>query len=753
GATDLLAGTATGRVDLPATTGQVGFGNTAEFNAATKVSMMWELEMDAATTDQRLFLSDSVGISVSSLALTLHTTGGVTYVYAYFDGGANYQRNTLPFTVVAGTRFLLGAKIDLTLAGAARLVVYSSLYDSGTRRYGTWTAASGGVEGGTIPASISAEAGNHILGSGTFDGKADDFRWKVGEAYDFTAIAPKVNEADPSKWAHWWPFDGDGVDIIGGLTATVTGGSYVDDGRHHLGRFERYTKQGQYAPTGSTAKIAHGDYAALRGASQFALEYIYTPAWKGSEHGLMEYGLMGTDGCLVVAHNSTDALLVYTPTAAADTGTRWSLAGFFTEGVPTRIRVEYDGTQSTNATRLRIWKSTYDAATGTWSTLTEVTASGTFAGTIPATLQSPTTNRVLVALNRQAGTSWARGLHDRFAIHAGGLPAGKTPYESGAASYDIWCDYNGNANNAGLGGATYNGTVTGAIQWYDGRQPEGWTNTSLAEIDRATGANQSSEGTYGLRLKGDAAGDELRVATPSMTLGRWVVVLGSARKTAGSPVLRLSDGGSNATAEAATALQGTMAATGAAGRLLATGTGLVRLRTGTGAEAYFDNLRALQLAVVSLSVSTSGVPSRVIWSASKNGVTLPYVYAALATDEKLEIGVRNVAGTRTEASSSGSVTTGVHSLILEFNGTDTLKAYLDAVEVASVAVSGSFTGLDRLNLGGLPGFVGGHPFDERIAEPVLWDGADFAAYGGLKAIDRIRLHNWLAARVTGLVAV
>lgn len=154
--------------------------------------------------------------------------------------------------------------------------------------------------------------------------------------------------------------------------------------------------------------------------------------------------------------------------------------------------------------------------------------------------------------------------------------------------------------------------------------------------------------------------------------------------------------------------------------------------------------------VVAYSVSTSGVPSRVIWSASKDGALQPYVYAALATDEKLEIGVRNVAGTRTEASSSGSMTTGVHSLIIEFDGTATLKAYLDTVEVASVAVSGSFTGLDHLNLGGLVGYLEGHPFDERIAEPVLHAGASFPGYS---AIDRTRLHNWLAERVTGLVAV
>lgn len=156
------------------------------------------------------------------------------------------------------------------------------------------------------------------------------------------------------------------------------------------------------------------------------------------------------------------------------------------------------------------------------------------------------------------------------------------------------------------------------------------------------------------------------------------------------------------------------------------------------------------VSVVSLSVSTSGVPSRVIWSASKNGALQPYVYAALATDEKLEVGVRNDAGTRTEASSAGSVTTGVHSLIFEWDGTS-LKAYLDTVLVATLTPgAGAYTGLDQLSLGGLAGYLEGHPFDERVAEPVLYGGASFP---GLTAIDRVRLHNYLAARVTGLVAV
>lgn len=193
--------------------------------------------------------------------------------------------------------------------------------------------------------------------------------------------------------------------------------------------------------------------------------------------------------------------------------------------------------------------------------------------------------------------------------------------------------------------------------------------------------------------------------------------------------------------------------------------GLISFKAQSGPEKSLAAMQALtapdicvyrsgqvsELATLAASVATKGVPSRVICSASKDGALLPFVYAALATDEKLEIGVRNDAGTRTEASSSGSVSAGVHSLILEFDGTSTLKAYVDTVEVASVAVAGAFTGLDRLNLGGLKQFVDdAHPYDERIGDVWLHAGASFPGY---TAIDRKRLHNYLAGRTTGLSEV
>ena len=283
GATDMLAGTATGRVDLPPTTGYVRFGNTAEFDGATKVSMMWEVEVDATGEYQCLFASDGVAGPIGagcSLGVVLHQGGGVL---ACFDSGSNWEKQQFAVTKAAGDHFLLGMAVDLGLATRARVKWYQAIYDPITKRYGAWAELTGTKSGGgTIPATITAEAGLHQIGGGTWDGKIDDFRWKVGEAHDFTAIKPTVNEPDPGHWAHAYAFDGDGVDLIGGLTATVTGGSYVDDGRHGKGSMERWTKAGQYAFPVATNKITTADPGAgADGITQCTWELYFTATAPG----------------------------------------------------------------------------------------------------------------------------------------------------------------------------------------------------------------------------------------------------------------------------------------------------------------------------------------------------------------------------------------------------------------------------------------------------------------------------------------
>ncbi len=480
GATDLLEGTATGRVDLDPTTDFVRFGNTAEFDAATKVSMMWEVEVDATGSTQPQFLSDSGGIAASSLAVTLEAG---SQAWAYFAGGGNYERQAFGTAKVAGDRFLLGMAMDLGLATTARVKWYEASYDSVTRRYGVWTELTGSkTEAGSVPAFLATETGIHQIGGSTWDGKFDSFRWAIGQAHDFTSIKPTVNEANPAHWDHAYDFDVDADDRIGSVDGTVTGGSFVDDGRHNLGSFERWVKQGQYYFDGVNDRITHGDYSALDGAVEFAFEWVGTVPDTTTTDVIVERGRLGTDGGVTVRFISGGTLEFYLPSGAANTD-RGNYSAFVTAGQTIRLRGEYNGGGAGNADRLKVYRSVFDPESGTWSALAEVTASS-FSGTIPASLQTVATNVTLTVGSIVGGGDGFLGMMDRFGLHAGSRPASKTIYEDGSGLYDIWADYDGDADNAGLGGATYDGSVTGAVQVADGRQPEGWTISGSPEVDR-----------------------------------------------------------------------------------------------------------------------------------------------------------------------------------------------------------------------------------------------------------------------------
>lgn len=744
GATVLLAGTATGRVDISpsAYLTTADPGASADGLGAATWRITHTFDSFAGVLLERWQSSGNQFEVVVTSSTNLRV-----YIASSGTDASNYVNFAVSLALGIEYKFII-------TFSAGTLALYYKTKDPDTRKFGAQSAPAPSVTG-TIPATLISSARGYYFGRATdgTDGKLDDVCiWNGKALTSAEADADLINEPNPNGLSHWWPFDGDGTDVIGGLTASWTGTpAYADDGRHDLGRFERYTKSGQYYTDGVNDKITHGNYAALDGATYAKFVHIFTGPLPSTDRGLFERGKLGTDGQILAEITSAGALRLWAPTSATDVLTYGTWTGFFADGIPTHYEVEFDGSQATNATRLVVKKSTFDAATGTWSTLTAVGATS-FTGTIPAALQTVATNTTLTVGARVGVALYLKGLHDRFACHAGSIPASKTPYESGAASYDIWCDYNGNANNAGLGGATYNGTVTGAIQWYDGRQPEGWTVSSGAEVDRATGSNQVGEGTFGVRVKSTSgAAAPLFISSASAaTVGNWLLVAAQARETTAHGVLRLTDSFS-APQDNAVPTQATLANVGGAKRASNTNTPNVELRClSTSAEAYFDNLRALQLATVSLSVSTSGVPSRVIWSASKDGVNQPYVYASVATDEKLEIGARNVAGTRVEDSSSGSISTGVHSIYLEWDGVDTITAYLDTVEVASVTLSGSYTGLDRLNLGGLPLFVEGYPFDERIGDILLFGGSSFA---GSDAGIRDEIHNFLSNLTDGLAAV
>ena len=190
-----------------------------------------------------------------------------------------------------------------------------------------------------------------------------------------------------------------------------------------------------------------------------------------------------------------------------------------------------------------------------------------------------------------------------------------------------------------------------------------------------------------------------------------------------------------------------MARVGAVEQNSAAGAREVQLRTDAAStNAYFDDFVAVEFAEPAWTVATKATPSRVLWSASKTGSGLPYVYAAISEAEKLEIGYRNDAGTRDEDTSAGAVAIGVHSILIEMEAAD-LVGYVDGVEVCRLTIAGTFTGMDTITIGGMSTTYDGHEFDEKMGEVWGHGGVDFPGYS---AYERTELLEHLASVTDGL---
>lgn len=111
---------------------------------------------------------------------------------------------------------------------------------------------------------------------------------------------------------------------------------------------------------------------------------------------------------LDVRIGASQRLYVYTGATLSTlaTFTSASLSSQITSAPWLHVVVVYDGTESTNATRLR-----------TYVQAAEITAGGTYSGTIPATMTSPTT--ALWQIGANAGSNTARGVVDDLAIWTG----------------------------------------------------------------------------------------------------------------------------------------------------------------------------------------------------------------------------------------------------------------------------------------------------------------------------------------------
>ena len=85
--------------------------------------------------------------------------------------------------------------------------------------------------------------------------------------------------------------------------------------------------------------------------------------------------------------------------------------------------------------------------------------------------------------------------------------------------------------HAGMGLSDVDGSVSGALDWYDGRQPEGWTVTDII-CDRATTSQEGAYSARGASVAIDAT-DVLTQPISGMTVGKWLYTRGYGKGTAG----------------------------------------------------------------------------------------------------------------------------------------------------------------------------------------------------------------------------
>jgi len=363
-----------------------------------------------------------------------------------------------------------------------------------------------------------------------------------------------------------------------------------------------------------------------------------------------------------------------------------------------------------------------------------------FTGTIPASLITPA-GVVTAYFGRGAAGNYFQGFLDDWRFHTTSaldtsVLNAQTVYTYDSATWTDGYDFDGDADSRE--GVMPNGVVTGASQWYDGRQPEGLLIANPCERDRATGINQTTEGTYGIRGKYLAANASVvELVTVALTEGRWTVLVGQVREASANAQLQFgAQGAFPAGMAASIPTQATMADVGVAGRVVTSAAARMQARVFGSSEAYFDDLRALQLAVLTPTVANRGVPTRVIWSTSIPGETKPYIYVALTADEEFLGGVRNDAGTVYEAGEDTAPGIGYRTVALTWDLT-TLTAYVDGVvETSTSNPVGTTTGLTEQTLGAVRLAITGHGFDDDIGDVIEWSRA-------LDAADVLAAHNQL----------
>ncbi len=606
GATDFLAQTATGALDCD------GVGYVTCAAAAVSGSdelVVWGRVKAGELAGETMLIGQWDGGDDRQWRVALRDSGALRL---YLFDGSDARASTVSVTLVEGQEadWYFRFKGDEASNGD-KVQSGVAIVDASTQQRGAWTAELLGDS--NTPSTIHSPSGGDValthaataVGTSIHDAPIDDHRLGYGAAGSQGSAAQLqaevVNEASPHLFKHWWNFDGDLTDQIGSLNGTHSGTpTYVDDGRHNIGGFHRFTPTGRVYTNG--VKITHGNYAALDGATDAVVEVVLEPVdVAGGNTVVWERGRAGSDGQLTLQSRTNGDLRVFVPASASDTSNYLDVSGVFVNNRPVHVRAVYQGGEAASD-RLAVEISTFDKVDGIWSAFAE--PSQVIFGTIPTSLLTPSAGTTVTVGGATAGGTVYDAYFDRVAFTAGSIPAQSTIYEDNSANFAVWADYDGDLTNAGTTGASNDGAASGAIQVADGRKPEGWTVGAGAEIDRAT--DDATVGTWAARIKNIASSGQvipIQFTTASATVGRWGVVAGDGRETEPTAQLNMTGG----LPVANLPQSGTMTAVGSAAQFTSGGARTVRmLLTAPNDEAYIDNIRAYELATIAASTATKG---------------------------------------------------------------------------------------------------------------------------------------------------
>lgn len=593
----------------------IDFGAFTESDGAVELAAWGKILIDEAGIVHTVFSHWDTGtegkknwrinVAASDALKFAIATDGVGGNEAYYKG-----------TLVVGTEYAFFVRFKGDEAvDADKVQMGLAAYDA-NRQLGAWSV--GTMGDASTPATLRTPTAVNLTMGRTADGsdsqrlrgEIDDLRLIAGASGTVPSIAQLqaeiINEPNPALWAHWWPMDDDAQDQLGSLHGSVTGAVQVADGRHHYGRFERWVKQGQLYFDGASF-VDFGAFTETDGQSELTVWGVFTPGAPGNTTLLAHWdGADSAGKSWRFRINGTPALTLLIATDGVGGSRDHIHSATLSLGTSYRYFVRFKGDEVADSDKVQIGISARDPATGLWGAWTteQVGSAST-----PATIRTPASTTLRAGANSTGGALFM-GLMDELrlnvdtALSIATLEAGNI-YSRTDADWDHAWDFDGDGDDQ-IG--ALDGGVTGAIQWYDGRQPEGWGFSSSPEIDRATGANQASEATYGTRLTGQNS--SLRLTSTSLAAGRWIAFIGDARETAVTSWARLqmrAGGALDGLQSAAIPTQGTMAAVGIVSRADNNGTvGLWAVTSDASDEAYFDNLRAYEFATVSPSVETKG---------------------------------------------------------------------------------------------------------------------------------------------------